>query len=109
MISIISIADGVLRDRAAAFKLVKGRLYVIGAHRSYDATLYTEVDADSSAFEIGAASWNGSAWQAYPAPKPDTSAADGYRASLLRKARKLERMGDITGALNERLKILTGE
>lgn len=109
MISIISKADGVLRDRAAAFRLEKGRLVVVGAHRSYDATQYAEVDADSSEFEIGAAMWDGSAWQAYPQPAPNTTVAESSRSALLRKAKKLERKGDIVGALNERLKVLTGE
>lgn len=109
MISIISAADGVLRDRAAALKMEKGRIVVIGSHRSYDGALYSMVDADSSAFEIGAARWNNGAWDPYPMPAPDTRAADGYRAMMLRRATKLERIGDPIGALNVRLKLLTGE
>ena len=99
MISIISIADGVLRDRAAALKLEKGRLCVVGAHRSYDAATHAEVDADSSAFEIGAARWMDGAWEAYPAPTIDTRNADSYRALMLRRVAQLEKAGDKLGAL----------
>jgi len=52
MISIISITDGVLRDRAAALKIVGGRLHVVGAHLPTMQRRTPEVDADSSAFEL---------------------------------------------------------
>lgn len=112
MISIISTADGVLRDRAAALKIEKGRIVVVGSHRSYDASLYSMVDADSTAFQIEAGRWNGVAWEAYPLPVPPAppfpSEAEGlknYYALMRRRADALEASGDLIGAMNIRISI----
>lgn len=106
MISIVSIADGILRDRAASARIVDHQIFLGKPLRSYPTGDYALVNLDSSQFAIGQVRWTGSAWaDCTPAPTPpapDPGPAN-YRAMMLRRARALDAAGDTPGAIALRL------